>query len=57
MKNQQAVHQAHSAATYFLTLNLACIITVLIKAIMVRCELDSLVDSLLYVDLFHLGCY
>lgn len=57
MKNQQTAHQAHSVATYFLTLILACVITVLIKGIMVRCEIDSLVDSLLYVDLFHLGCY
>lgn len=57
MKNQQTAHQAHSAVTYFLTLSLACVITVLIKVIMVRFEIDSLVDSLLYVDLFHLGCY
>lgn len=37
MKNKQTGHQAHSAAaTYFLTLILACDITVLIKVIMVR---------------------
>lgn len=44
IENQQTARQAHSAVTYFLTLILACIITVLIKAIMVRFEIDSLLD-------------